>query len=199
MEQIEARIYGSKVIMKEAIYLPGLGDQKSRGEDKILKGLKFFGINTVYHKIGWRKRDFDRVFDSLKIEINAKSEPVSLICSSAGATVALNLLAEVPNKIDRIVMICGKANNLEDIEETYFLKNPNFKISVERLKKNLKLLNENSKVLCIYPIWDGVVPVIDAKLGFGAVNKRVWSFGHAFTIGYVLIFRQRLMAKFINS
>jgi pimeloyl-ACP methyl ester carboxylesterase len=120
-------------------------------------------------------------------ELNSEGRRVVLVGYSAGASAAINALSANKEKVQRVILICGKIQNLDKINDSYFKLNPKFGGSVELLKKSLPDLDaeQRAKVLSIRPIFDETVPVKDTIIQ-GAKNKRVFMVGHVPTIAYCL-------------
>ena len=173
------------------LFIPGLGDDKIRGENLAIRLLKPWGLDGEYFPIFWHKKDdFKLKLTELNkriTELNSEGRRVVLVGYSAGASAAINALSANKEKVSRIILICGKIQNLDKINDSYFKLNPKFGGSVELLKKSLPDLDaeQRAKVLSIRPIFDETVPVKDTIIQ-GAKNKRVFMVGHVPTIAYCL-------------
>jgi hypothetical protein len=173
------------------IYIPGLGDEKPRGQKLALNLLRIFRIKPYYFAIGWADKDtFDTKLNellSLVNELHEEGYKINILAASAGASAALNLFAERRKEISSLSLICGKVNNLDKIGKEYYEKNPNFKDSVEMLPKSLAKLNleDRAKIMSIRPVRDSVVPPKDTIIK-GAKNLQSFTFGHSSTIAHYL-------------
>ena len=173
------------------LFIPGLGDVKVRGENLAIKLLAPWMLDGEYFPIYWHKKeDFKtRIAELSKriAELNSEGRRVVLVGYSAGASAAINALSANKEKVQRVILICGKIQNLDKINDSYFKLNPKFGGSVELLKKSLPDLDaeQRAKVLSIRPIFDETVPVKDTIIQ-GAKNKRVFMVGHVPTIAYCL-------------
>ena len=173
------------------LFIPGLGDGKVRGENLAIKLLAPWRLDGEYFPIDWHKKeDFKtRIAELSKriAELNSEGRRVVLVGYSAGASAAINALSANKEKVQRVILICGKIQNLDKINDSYFKLNPKFGGSVELLKKSLPDLDaeQRAKVLSIRPIFDETVPVKDTIIQ-GAKNKRVFMVGHVPTIAYCL-------------
>ena len=173
------------------LFIPGLGDGKVRGENLAIKLLAPWRLDGEYFPIYWHKKeDFKtRIAELSKriAELNSEGRRVVLVGYSAGASAAINALSANKEKVQRVILICGKIQNLDKINDSYFKLNPKFGGSVELLKKSLPDLDaeQRAKVLSIRPIFDETVPVKDTIIQ-GAKNKRVFMVGHVPTIAYCL-------------
>lgn len=188
MTDFELRVMKRKKVI---IYIPGLGDSKSRGQELALKLFRLFGIKPYYFAIGWADKDtFEIKFDellSLVDELYKNEYTVNILAASAGASAALNIFAERRKEINSVSLICGKVNNLDKIGKEYYEKNPNFKDSVDLLPRSLAKLNleDRAKILSIRPVRDSVVPPKDTIID-GAKNLQSFTFGHSTTIAHYL-------------
>jgi pimeloyl-ACP methyl ester carboxylesterase len=175
-----------------AIYIPGLGDSRARGQDKLPLLLKIFKVKGFYFPFGWdhRTASFEAKLNELSRLIGSLTKDgysVSLIVASAGASAALNAFAKNKDQIKSLSLICGKVNNLGAIHAIYYSKNPKFKESVEMLPLSLKKLDskDRARILSIRPMIDPVVSPKDTLVK-GAKNFRSFSIGHSSSIAYHL-------------
>jgi pimeloyl-ACP methyl ester carboxylesterase len=172
------------------IYIPGLGDEKSRGQDIALHLFRIFGIKGYYFPIGWKNSgDYEvklKELDGLIAELYKKSS-VHLFAASAGASAAINSYSRNLDKVSSVSLVCGKIQNINKIHPDYYTKNPNFKLSVYILEESLSKLNANSRarILSIRPKKDLVVPPKDTIIE-GAKNLQSFTFGHTPTIAHYL-------------
>ena len=173
------------------IYIPGLGDDKPRGQKLALNLFKIFRIKPYYFAISWAENTtFESRFNellSLVDELNSDKKTVNILAASAGASAALNVFAKRSKEISSVNLICGKVNNLDKIGKEYYIKNPNFKDSVEMLPASLAKLNleDRAKIMSIRPIRDSVVPPKDTIIE-GAKNLQSYTFGHSTIIAHYL-------------
>lgn len=186
------------------IYIPGLGDAKLQGQGFIMNVWRAYGVNTIVHPMRWAEdAPFEPKFKALLQlidDLHSEGKTVSLIGVSAGASAALNAFASRSDVLHRVVCICGKINNLKAINESYFIKNPTFKGSVDRLEKSLSQLgtDDRSRIQSIHPLFDDVVPIKDTKIK-GAYEKTIPSVGHLVSIGYALTIGSFGIIKFIKK
>jgi pimeloyl-ACP methyl ester carboxylesterase len=149
------------------LFIPGLGDGKIRGENLAIQLLAPWRLDGEYFPIYWHKKeDFKtRIAELSKriAELNSEGRRVVLVGYSAGASAAINALSANKEKVQRVILICGKIQNLDKINDQYFKLNPRFELSIELLKKSLPDLDtkQRAKILSIRPIFDEVVPVKD--------------------------------------
>lgn len=192
--------------LRHVIFLQGLGDNKPNrvGLNCLAwlwgkQGLKI----TVCH-IGWADSEpFNLKLDRLIKDIDSlysQHAEVSLVGTSAGASLALNAYSLAQEKIHRLVYISGKLRNPENVNPRYFKKNPAFKQSLYLSEANFQKLTDQDKrkMLYLHALRDTLVP---PKLNkpTGIRSRAVLAFGHVVGIFTALIFYSPIIAKFIKS
>lgn len=191
------------VMSHQVIYVPGLGDSRSYGQDEAIKNWQKYGLQAHYFPLGWAdKEKFEPKLKRLIAKIDELSKAgykVSLVGVSAGASAVLNAYAKRP-AVNGVVLISGKVQNPQAIGKMIFDVNPAFKESVFMVEKSLEELGPDkiSRIMSIHPLLDGRVPVADTRIP-GAVEKTVPVIGHVFGILYVIVFRGRLIANFLKN
>src|SRR5262249_20703421 len=146
------------------IYIPGLGDHRSYGQDVAIKYWRVFGLHAHYLALGWRNPErFDsklkRVIDTID-ELASKGHSVSLCGVSAGASAVLAAYAARPN-INSVVTIAGKIHHPETIGQRIRDENPDFYEAAKLVEVNLERLSKRDgmkNILCIYSKHDTLVP-----------------------------------------
>lgn len=184
------------------IYVPGLGDHRSLGQDSAVKAWQKHGIHLEYHAVGWAGSEpFVSKLEQLTKrvdQLHAQYGPLALIGSSAGASAVLNAAAERPGKISCVVSICGKILN-SDFRHPAFVDNPAFTQSIKALPASLHLL-ESAKlpILSVNSLHDGLIPTKDTVIS-GASVITMPMIGHPTTIGYAISLGKRRIVKFIRA
>jgi pimeloyl-ACP methyl ester carboxylesterase len=181
------------------IYIPGLGNGEDKGQRSLVAKWRRFGVHPHFYAMRWRVGAFDEKFAGLLALIDdlAKDGKVSLVGVSAGVSIALLAFAARPTKVAAVVTICGKVNHPEHVDEHYYLENPAFKTSLERVQKVLPQL-DRSRILVVRPIWDGLVPVADMLLP-GAQQKLLPTVGHGVSIALAIsVFAPSIM-RFLKT
>lgn len=99
-----------------AIYIPGLGDNRTYGQNIAIQLWRLFGITPHYFPLGWDgKEGYESKQKRLiqKIELLTKyGDTVSLVGVSAGASAALNTYVQ-SDKVLKTIFICGKIKTLK--------------------------------------------------------------------------------------
>ncbi len=188
------------------IFLRGLGDHRPMTQGQsFLAGLwRLYGIELVQVRIGWSDAEpfeakLERIIKLID-KLHGQGRPVSLLGISAGASAALNAYTARPDKIDKVVFVCGKFHNPKPVNPRYFLKNPAFKVSLELADQNLPKLTaaDKAKILSIHPVYDELIRVSDMIIP-GAHNKTILSAGHIPSIFLGLTIYSSIAARFIKS
>jgi len=174
------------------IYIPGLGDTKNTPAQRLaVWAWRAYGVYGHCHPVVWsRDEPFEAKLEGVLEEVDellAAGHIVSLIGSSAGASMALHAYQARKKKIAGVVLICGELGDAAGISPTYFEVNPAFKVSIERLPQTLKRLDpeDRQRIMSLHPLYDEVVSVADTQLE-GARMYTSISVGHAVTIALTL-------------
>jgi pimeloyl-ACP methyl ester carboxylesterase len=173
------------------IYIPGLGDTKTRGQELAVRLWRTYGIIGHCHAVIWSNGEsFEDKLNSVLQDIDehlAAGHIVSLMGASAGASMALHAYAARKDKINGVVLVCGELTDAKKINPSFFEKNPAFQASMERLPETLALLapEDRQRIMSLHPLYDETVNIKDTYLD-GARMYTSISFGHAFTIGLTL-------------
>jgi len=190
--------------MIEGLYVPGLGDHQTRAEDTALRLWWRRGIYLRYAPVRWNEGNtFEEKLIKLTThidEIYEASGEVTLVGSSAGASAVLNAAAQQPEKIHRIVTICGKIHHPDTLPARDFEENPAFKQSLDMLPDSLDILSKThaARTLCMTPYWDGRVPVTDATIDWAA-QHRIKAAGHVLSIATAMTIGNRPACEFIST
>lgn len=191
-------------MMHHVIYVPGLGDHKTQGQQLVPRFWSVFGVKGHYVPMHWSdKRPFgpklQRLLDKID-DLAADGSRVSLVGTSAGASVVLLALATRPDRVAGVVCICGKINHPETIGRDRYIENPAFETSMNELQKMLPTIVAQyaSRVMSIHPIYDGTVPVQDTVLP-GAREKTIFAFGHAASILTALVCKSGTIIRFLKG
>jgi predicted peptidase len=186
------------------IYVPGLGDERSYGQQQLLWFWRLYGLTPHYHAIGWADKEpfkfkldhLLELIDSLKIGDNK----VSLVGASAGASAVLTAYSRRFDDITGVVCISGKIQNGHTIGQKTYDHNPAFKESVAGLPAVLNKLDPNARrrVMSIHPAKDQTVPPADTIIP-GATEKQVPVRGHIQSIFYCITISAPSIAKFLKK
>jgi predicted peptidase len=187
------------------IYIPGLGDDKNGDiQKRAIEKWRKFDLQPHYQEVNWNdsekyKQKLNKIVKNIDDLLSQKNR-VSLVSSSAGASLALNVYAQRKDKISSVVFISGKINRPEALGEKYKSKNPALLQSVrESSLVAAKLTKEDKqKMLTVFPLFDGVVGKADARIP-GVKNKTTPVVFHALNIYLSLTLFRRISINFIKS
>jgi pimeloyl-ACP methyl ester carboxylesterase len=186
------------------IFIPGLGDHKAHGQDIGLNLWRLFGLHPVYLALDWEnKESIDaklKRLDALVMKLSSQNTRVSLVGVSAGASAVLNYYKDHP-QIHRVILVCGKVNNPDNIQSKRYDMNPDFRESMYRIESSLDTLRESgrlSNILSIYSDKDTTVPPKDAYIE-GANSKKIRAWSHPTVIMNTILFHGFAIARFINK
>jgi hypothetical protein len=190
---------------QHVIYIPGLADRLNRriGQATALLLWRLNGIHTHYFVVGWADKDevFDRKLERLlhKIDhLQAKGYAVSLVASSAGASLALLALRQRPD-LQAVVTICAFLRDPQVAPEILYATNPALKVSIQRFRTIEPHINPamRAKVLSVEPLEDHLVPVGDMHIT-GTTIEQIPVHGHLRGIFAALTFFRRRLIRFIR-
>jgi pimeloyl-ACP methyl ester carboxylesterase len=185
------------------IYIPGLGDHRPRGQQLVPKYWRLFGVEGHYCAMHWNdKEPFKPKLARLltKIDNLAKDgSRVSLVGTSAGASVVLLAFAARPEKVTGVVCISGKINN-PPAEHPRYIENPAFKESLFKLQQTLPKLSSDMRahIMSIHPLWDREVPPADTIIP-GTHERLIPVAGHVASIGAALAFYTPVIINFLKQ
>lgn len=192
------------MIKHHVIYIPGLG-KNYLGQKILIQRFRLYGIVPHFFAANWPSdEDYHAKITRLNnfIEkISAQNTAVSLIGVSAGASLALNSSqSHKTNKINKIILICGKINNPQTIHKKTYQNNIAFRDALAELQITLKKLvrKDLEKIMTMRPISDDVVAVTDQVIP-GAHNYQLKSKGHAYSIFLSISRYIKIPAAFIKQ
>ena len=186
------------------IYVPGLGDHKTYGQNIGIQLWRLFGLTPHYFPLRWAtKQGFDSKLARLLEQIDslqAQGNSVSLVGISAGASAVLSAYSERP-QIAKVICICGKIQHPETVRPIKYQINPDYMESMQQVDKSLKRLKAQGllgNIMSIHPLRDKSVPLEDTKIP-GAVEKTVPGWSHASGVLVGVILGAPMIAKFLRS
>lgn len=178
--------------MHYVIYIPGLGDHNTKGQEFLLKSWRLWGVQPVLVPMRWAdKQAFAPKLEQLLAKIdelsNSNTNNVSLVAASAGASAAIAAFAARQGAIHKVALLCGEVKVGVRIKQSYQTENPAFVESLQVLGSNLERIGsqQRERIRSYHPIFDETVPVGDTKIA-GVASKRMFVVGHPFGIAYGL-------------
>lgn len=189
------------------IYIPGLGDvpgsRSLRFQAWTVRHWRRLGVESELIPMDWAGNEtwqdkLDRVL--LRIDtMHAQGKRVGLVCSSAGALVAVNAFAARQTEVVGVVAIAGKINRPEAIGDRYASTNPALlpaayacELALARLKPKAR-----RRIQSRYALIDETVSRADSHVP-GARNRRLIAVGHVVTIATQLVFGAPSFVRFLQ-
>lgn len=173
------------------IYITGLGDRDVSLQKMAIKWWQIFYVKTQLFHVNWTNTEpFSQKLDRLLAvidEYNEQRYKISLVGTSAGASVAIAAFSRRKNVVSGVVCICGKLRNPQTVRPRYYKQNPAFRDVMNGLENDLAKLtkNDKEKILSIRPLYDQTVLVADTKIN-GAHRAIIPSFYHVPSIALAL-------------
>ena len=194
--------------MKHTVILvPGLGDRILR-HTWFTRQWEKDGIKVVIHTAPWNKTEekFEPKLDRLLQHIDQLSNPqtnLTLIGTSAGASLVINAFAKRKSKIHKVINVCGRVRKGNSIWLPLIIAakgHPAFYESVIACENEISKLttNDKAKIMTVSP-WpiDGIVPMSCVPIN-GATNLSIPVPFHALGIGAALSFFRSHLINFIK-
>ncbi len=192
------------MIRHAVVYVFGLSDHRAKGQTLAVQAWQAYGVRSeVFHMYWHVATPLAQKMHQLLERIDSLADEgylVSLVGTSAGASVAVSAYAARPTTIHAVVCICGKLRNPETIHPATYRANPAFQESLAQLPSRITALTPEQKgrILSIRPLSDKLVPPHDTIIP-GAQSGRLYTVGHAFTIGYGITIYAPFLLRFIRG
>lgn len=179
----------------QVIIIPGLGD-RTAFISRATQHWRKRGFEPEVIPVGWRdgSSDFNDKLSFLidMVRNKARSGPVYIVGTSAGGSMAGNLLCELPDEVERVAMICARLKtgfdgrrSLENMSAT----SPAFRQSVTTFEKRVARLPQEQlrRMMTVSALFgDEYVPANTSVIP-GAYNTRIPTVSHMFSIGAALV------------
>lgn len=188
------------------IYIPGLGDRKTYAwaQKFALNLWRSKNVMPYYFAVGWAdkhesyEQKRSRLIKAIDTAIH-DGYTVSVVAASAGANLAVTALATRPERIHRVVSICGKINRPESVSDAILALNPAFKDAMADSQHSLQKLTQETrkKILIVRALRDSYVPAADGAVP-GAHMRVIYSIGHALSIFMAITIFRHVCLRFIR-
>lgn len=186
------------------LYIPGIGDHKTYGQNIGIQVWRIFGFVPHYVPLGWAHQEgfevkLDRILKQIDL-LRSQGHTVSLVGISAGASAVLTAYSRRP-EIARVVCIVGKIHHPETVGSATYRRNPDFKESMRLVENSLTRLKKEKllgNIMSIHSTRDKSVPLEDTKIA-GALERTVLAWSHASGVLFGVIFGAPMIAKFLHS
>lgn len=189
------------------IYVPGLGDKRLYAgvQHVSLRLWRMSHVRAYYFLAHWAhssetyKTKYHRLLKVIDDAI-AEGHTVSLVGTSAGASLVLTAFAARKQKIHSVVTICGKLHNPGTVSQALFAMNPAFKESMAAYARIEHTLTptDRKKILLARAARDAYVPASDGEVA-GARTYIMPSAGHVFSVLMALTVFSRRILRFIKK
>jgi len=187
--------------MRHVILIPGLGKNHNERIFLWLRPLwRLYGIHLHVFELHWEDgRDFAGKYRKLKQLAARLPQPLGVIGASAGASAAVDLLAQEPKLVNGVVTVCGLLDLGFLDPPVMRRRSPAFLEALTLADKYLRTDKKlAAKMLTIRPLADGVVDPGVATTP-GATDVIVKTRGHAISIAYILTFKIGLIKRFLTE
>lgn len=182
------------------IYVPGLGD----GYDPIRRFLlgfwRIYNVDVQMIPSGWSGTEpyENKVHRIQEAIANAcgHGKRVVLIGESAGGSLALNVYASEPEKVSKVLTLCGKNTGPEKVSPRYYRKNPAFREAMQEVESSILKLTkaQRGRFVSVYPLFDPTVPVAETFIP-DCQKVRIWSVGHLASVFIALTLASPLVVR----
>lgn len=187
----------------KGIYVPGLGDHRTLGQDKAVEDFSKYGLDITYHAVGWAHGNFDTKLKNLhKLidELHDGADEIVLMGASAGAGAVLNAYQHNKEKVRAVICISGKIQNPDNVSEKIYEHSPAFKQSLDMLQNTLASLTteDKAKILTTHAFYDMLIPAKETRIpGTKAITIPI--IGHVPGIILTLVAYKKKIATFVRS
>ena len=182
--------------LQQVLILPGLGDRTSSIAWATQHWRKR-GFEPEVIPVGWRdgSSDFNDKLSFLidMVRKKARNGPIHIVGTSAGGSMAGNLLCELLEEVERVALICARLKtgfdgrrSLENMSAT----SPAFRQSVTSFEKRIERLTQEQlrRIMTVSALFgDEYVPA-NTSIIPGAYNTRIPTIGHGPSIASALLF-----------
>jgi pimeloyl-ACP methyl ester carboxylesterase len=171
-------------------YLPGLGDNYDRYRQGALNAWRFFGVEAILLPMDWYTQGtYEERFQQARqriSEVLSQKHRVTLIGESAGASMAINLFAEL-SEVTNLVTVAGVNTTTTPVANRTLQRAPAFAGARQEVSRSLsRIASERMRrVHTLSAKSDHVVGSAYSRIK-GAHNHTLWSVGHLFTIALCL-------------
>lgn len=171
------------------IYISGFGDGYDSVRRRLLSKWRYDGVTVELLPMSWKS---DETFEQKMTRIervidHATGTRIVLIGESASGSMVVHAYARRSADIAKVITICGKNAQPQNVMPRYYAKYPVFRDSMDRLDESIARLDDTARrrFVSIHPLYDPVVSVRDMLLP-GCREVTIWAMGHLFVIFLIL-------------
>ncbi len=180
----------------KVIIFPGYGDRRDYIDFAFKNWKSKYNLEPEVITFGWNDSadTYEPKWQKIKSKLQANSK-LATIGISAGTSLSLRLLQDFPNNVVAAINICGPSRlsdlNPQTVKSQYPLLGRSLsEVSVDQI--------DTSKILTLRPLADKVVYPASVYIE-GARNYKIFTFGHAPSIAWSVLVKNRLMASFLTD
>ncbi|MDO8609903.1 MAG: hypothetical protein Q7R95_05105 [bacterium] len=187
------------------IIIPGLDDNEFNTNLIAKLWTKIYKVQVVPYFMYWKnKEDFDTKLQKLIQKIDEfyyQGFKISLVGTSAGGSVAINVFCKRKYKIHKVINVCGRLKKGKNVFPSLELASRSFhsfKESVLMCEKNINRLSkvDKQKILTIQPLYDEIVPISLITIE-GVKNIRIFSIEHMLSIFLSMTIYSKMIIDFL--
>jgi pimeloyl-ACP methyl ester carboxylesterase len=193
----------SRLYMKKPhfiIYIPGLGDRYRFLQVAALWFWAIWGVRVYFAPMHWYEEGtYQQRADQILRQIERLEQvgfAVSLVGSSAGASMALNVAAKAPN-LHKVITIAGVNSSELSISPNIRQRSPVFDQSAQAASTSLEKVDP-TRIHTIHGVIDNVVTPTYNDIP-GASNHRIFTIGHIMTIAACLTILSPWVIRLIKA
>ncbi len=145
----------------------------------------------------WQKK-LDRLTARID-QLHTESKLVSLIGESAGASAVTQALNLRTDKLNGVVLLCGKSRYPDWVAAWRYSQNPALHDALTKSQEAMRNFSKNQKarILNLHPVFDPVVPVAETRIE-GVKNSMMPIIGHATSIVFANTLWSWRIVRFIR-
>jgi len=189
--------------IQAVIYVPGLGDGRISGQRLAVNLWRYQGVEPYIAQMNWADGEafapkLQRILDLID-RLHEEGKTVSLVGASAGGSAVMHAYAERPDRVQGVVLLCGKIRNRNNVSHQTYSHNIAFQQSMDYIKQDLARLSsaERQRVLSLRAFMDESVPAPDTQLE-GIKSGHILAIGHAFGIAVGLTLASPRVLSFLK-
>ena len=185
------------------IYVPGLGDHKVAGQEKLIGTWPRHGVTYEMCQMNWATGTWEPKLAKILAAIDsavADGKDVGLVGASAGGCAVINAYAARKEVVTGVIVIAGKVNRPEIVGQKFKDTNSAFWTAIQATPEALANLNaaKRMNILSRRGLLDEMVFPLDNNIP-GAKNRVVPTIGHVGTIGSQLLLGAPSFIKFLRK
>ena len=189
--------------IQAVIYVPGLGDGRVGSQQLAVKLWRYQGVEPHLVQMNWADNEafapkLQRILDLID-QLHEQGKTVSLVGASAGGSAVMHAYAERPDRVQGVVLLCGKIRNRNNVSHQTYSHNVAFQQSMDYIKEDLARLGkaERRRVLSLRAFMDESVPAPDTQLE-GIKTGHILAIGHALGIAVGLTLASPRVLNFLK-